>query len=97
MKTNSQAGLRTYLRANMFDGDEGGTATMPIGLLLDEVCQHVAMWIMDETGTYDFMEDYFTEPATVNIVTDHFAENCVDSDCPAHGTSGREEAVTDGD
>lgn len=30
--------LREYLRANLFDGDEGGTVTMPIATLLDELC-----------------------------------------------------------
>jgi hypothetical protein len=46
----------------MFNGDECGTTTMPIRQLLTEVCEHVAMWIVDETGTADFIEDYLTDP-----------------------------------
>ena len=34
--------LRDVLRANLFDGDEGGTVTMPIARLLDEIVEIVA-------------------------------------------------------
>lgn len=47
----------------MFDGDEGGTVTIPIKVLLDEVCEIITLWIIDEAGTQAFMDDYYSDPS----------------------------------
>ena len=53
--------LRKYLTANMFDGDESGVITMKTNVLLDEICQNVAQWVIGQTGTDDWMESYYVD------------------------------------
>jgi len=45
--------LRDLLRANMFDGDEDGTVTMPVATLLDEVVDIVAEYAAIAEGLDD--------------------------------------------
>ena len=51
--------LRDYLLSNMFDGDDGGSVTQQIGPLLDEVCELVALWLVQQTGAEDAVESYY--------------------------------------
>jgi hypothetical protein len=44
-----RADLRTFLRANMLDGEESGRVTMRASDLLDEICDLVGIWIRDDT------------------------------------------------
>ena len=62
MSDSTETGLRAYLRANMFDGDEGGSTTVKSGHLLDEVTELVALWMVEQCGALDCMEEYFGSP-----------------------------------
>lgn len=44
----SMSKLREYLRANMFDGHEGGTVTIDVSYLLDEIEDIVGWWICEQ-------------------------------------------------
>ncbi len=60
--TSTDTSLRTHLRANMFDGDEGGNVTMPCKSLLDEVCENVVLWLIEQSGVQDLIDDYYKVP-----------------------------------
>ncbi len=53
------ANLREYLKANMFDGDEGGSLTMPIPVLLDEIVTCVALFLIEASGAAEAVERYY--------------------------------------
>lgn len=54
--------LRDYLIANMFDGEDHGTVTFQIGGFIDDICEHVALWMVDQSGVQDRIEEYYTPP-----------------------------------
>lgn len=53
--------LREYLKANMFDGDEGGRLTMDTTVLLDLVSELAAHWFIAVSGAQDIIEEYYGE------------------------------------
>ena len=58
------SGLREYLAANMFDGDDGGSLGIhgaPIATLLDEICENVTHFLVDSLGTGEYLESYYRD------------------------------------
>ena len=52
--------LRAYLMANMFDGEDYGETTVGIAGFLDDVCENVALWMVNSSGVTEAVERYFT-------------------------------------
>ena len=64
-------GLRDYLRANMFDGNEDGTVKMSIQRLLDEVTENVLHFLIDsDDRTEDLLFSYYGWTAEQRTATD---------------------------
>ena len=56
--------LRTYLVANMWDGNDGGVTTMRVHDLVDEIVENVAMWMIRQSGAEEAVERYYQEPSS---------------------------------
>lgn len=64
--------LRDSLKANLFDGDDGGRVTQDVSSLLDDIVEAVALWFIDQSGARDQIDAYYEEPVN-STPSDRFA------------------------
>lgn len=59
MSDRERGSLWRYLEANMMDGDASCMFSAPGESLLDEICEHVVLWLIERSGVEQAIDEHF--------------------------------------